>query len=93
MEWLGRRRKGRGSEEVRCHDCGLHMSDGWQFDVGRLRMSIDRYMDDWVHGRAVDEELTRRMQDEELRKVAAATPRRGIWKADYVPKQASEGAE
>jgi hypothetical protein len=68
------------------------MSDGWHFDVARLRMSIDRYLDDWVNGRAIDEELTRRLEDEKLRKAAEATPRRTIWKSDYVPKQA-EGIE
>lgn len=72
---------------MRCYDCGLQMSDGWTFDVDRLRMSIDRYMDDWIHGRAIDEELTRRIEDEKLRKEAETHSRRGIWKADYVSKE------
>lgn len=69
---LARHRYQTSSKLLPCYDCGLHMSEGWVFDMDRLRTSIERYLDDWVNGRAIDEGLTRRKADEVLRKEAEA---------------------
>jgi hypothetical protein len=79
-------RPGKLGAWTRCNGCGLGMSDGWTFDVGRLRQSIDAYLYDYVQGRTIDEELTRSKADERERaEWEAIRPRRSVWKADHPP--------
>jgi hypothetical protein len=79
-------RPGKLGAMQRCQGCGLGMSDGWVFDVGRLRQSIDAYLWDYVNGRTTDDEVTRRKADEaERAEWEKHRPRRSVWKADHPP--------
>jgi hypothetical protein len=91
LGFVGIPHQGTASERVPCPTCHLDMSDGPVFDKSKCMLAIDRWIDDWLNGRAIDYELTRRKEIEEIRKQNEANPkpRRGLWKHEQTPPAAA----
>lgn len=49
-QWLAMRQEGDVSIRVRCHDCGVDMSDGWEADVDKKYAAIERWLYEWQSG-------------------------------------------
>ena len=65
-----------------CLTCGYDASSGWEYSADRELAAVERYLDDWVNGRATSRFVTHQKEIEAARAESEAARReRRVWKA------------